>query len=161
MGFTDYLLVILVIAGIVFLFYHWIQYLKSVRRSEGYAKRRAVSLLFVGLISVIGISSIFADALFELLGLDRPLYFELISIAAYAIFAIATVLIMKTQKENTSQPLEPTIAQENSGGGDNQDHSGTGDIVSGRKIEQKAETRGTTIYVEGDYKESSKKKRTA
>ena len=103
---NNFILTIIII-GFVLIAYWYIGYLKSTRGTEGYAKRKAISLLFLGFMALIGITTVFADALFEYLGLTKPANFEWLAFAAYVVFALSTVFIMKSGNRNTSENTPP------------------------------------------------------
>lgn len=98
----EYLILSIIILGTFFLAYHYIQYLKAITGTENYARRRAIALLFLAFITMVGISSVFAEAVFEAMGLNKPINYEIISLVGYFIFAFATFKIMEGSKKNNS-----------------------------------------------------------
>ena len=114
------------IIGSVFIAYHYISYLKKTRGSDNFAKRKAITQLFLGFVTLTGLSSIFADALFDVLGLNKPMFFEVYAISAYIIFAIASVKIMNgNRRENKDDGDSKLVTQK---------HKGNGDNVAGNKV---------------------------
>lgn len=111
-----YIYIILVIGLFAFLVYQYFQFRKAQANTPGYARRKAIYLLFLGFIALIGISNVFADALFELLKLEKPENFELMSFLAYVAFAIATAVIMRPGKQEDTKKEASTIHHENSDG---------------------------------------------
>jgi len=114
----NYLLLIFVIIGLFWLASKWLSYLKATRGTEGYAKRRIFFYLFMAFITLTGITSIFANALFELLELEKPVQFEWMSFGAFVILAFAAIRIAESgQKKETKK--ETTTTQNHSGSGNN------------------------------------------
>ena len=114
----EYLIAFLVISGVIFLISKYLDFRKAVGKSEGFAQRRAVSLLFLGFTSLIGITSVLADFLFKFFQLNKPAQFEWQAFGAYVVFAVATVLIMRNKNEEGKKP-HSTITQTHSESGDN------------------------------------------
>ena len=128
----NYLILTLLIVGISAVAYKGIDYLKATRGTEGYAKRKIFSYLFLAFMALIGITTVFADALFEFLGLHKPAQFEWLALAAFAILAYAGIRIAEGSHKNTSPPVGgTTITQHHSGSGDNV--AGNKSIISGSK----------------------------
>jgi len=57
------------------------------------AQKSAMFYLFSGLVTVVGISTIFAEAIFEFLGLNQPAHFQWTALVAYLGFCAATAFI--------------------------------------------------------------------
>ena len=113
------IITILIIISIVFLGYHFIDYLKVTRGTDGFAKRRVIYYLFAGFIILSSISSLLADTICKFLQVESCQSFQYLSFAAYIVLAISSVLIFKTNSNND------TI---------NQSHLGQGDNIQGGKI---------------------------
>ena len=141
--------IILVIVALTFLGWKYIEYLKATRGTKGFAMRKMAYYLFIAFMSFIGITNVFADALFEFLKLEKPQHFEIISLIAFVFLCVAFVLIArfssKTQviyqeepKPKETPPLITNI------------HSGSGDNIAGDKTikEDKSKAVQATTYIE-------------
>ncbi len=92
-------IIILVILGVVVLGWKWMDTRAKVKSSPDYGKRMAVFYLLTAFTLLIGITTVLADAIFEFLGLEKPIYFEWITLIAFVVLCIATVLIFRDKKE--------------------------------------------------------------
>lgn len=86
--------VVIVFAVLV---YQYFQVLKVSRQKDDYGKIRAVSILFGAFVMLLGISSVFADAIFEFLGLVKPKAYEIFSLIAFTILCLFSYLIMNVK----------------------------------------------------------------
>lgn len=77
----------------------WLDTRAKVAAAPGYGKRMGVFYLLSAFTILVGITTVFADALFELLGLDKPAHFELMAFVAFGIFCAAAVLILRDKGE--------------------------------------------------------------
>lgn len=93
-----YVLALLILLSFVYLCTQYMKYLRVRSANPGYGAQKAAGYLFLALIAVIGISNIFAEAIFELLGLDKPENFEWLALAAYAVMATAMAIIFRPQQ---------------------------------------------------------------
>lgn len=100
------IITVLTLASLVFLTYHYLQYLKVKSSSPGYGKTKFARFLFLGFIAVIGISNIFAEAVFELLQLKKPENLEWQAFAAYAVMAIAYAIMFRPVNEQTGDAVD-------------------------------------------------------
>jgi len=107
------------ILGLIFLGYHFINYLKVTRGTEAFAKRKAIFYLFSGLILIGGISSILADSICDLLSLNNCQSFQYLTFAAYIVFAIASVKLFN----NTDSKSVSNV------------HHGSGDVINNDKVQ--------------------------
>lgn len=57
------------------------------------AQKSAMFYLFSGLVTVVGISTVFAEVIFEFLGLNQPANFQWMALIAYLGFCAATAFI--------------------------------------------------------------------
>ena len=130
----NYVIVILIWVGLIFLAYKYFDFRKRRAQSPGYTRRKAIALLFLGFMTFTGLASIFAEALFEYLGLEKPAQFEWMIFAAYTVFALATALIMRNA-DGSSERSKSSIDQRHTGSGDNIGHDKVvGDKFGGNKI---------------------------
>ncbi|MCB9233385.1 MAG: tetratricopeptide repeat protein [Bacteroidia bacterium] len=122
-----YFLIILVFLIITFLIYKYFQVRKAQAQSEGFQKRRVINILFLAFTTLIGITTLLEDAIFSILNqylhITKPSHFDWIALAAFFIFALATVVIMWNRKP-----------AEGSGSPSKQIHSGSGDNTGGDKV---------------------------
>lgn len=95
----DYLLIALLLTGLIFLTYKYIEYLKARSTTPGYTQRKVAGFLFLGFITLVGISNVFAEALFEMLELSKPKHFEAYAFGTYVVMAIALVLLTRRTGE--------------------------------------------------------------
>ena len=109
----NYLILILIIIVLGLLAWHRINYLKATGGTEAFAKRSATYYLFAGFISVTGFTSLFAPAIFEAIGLNKPEQFEWMAFGAYFIFALSTVLIMRKDSQKKLLHCGHSKAQRN------------------------------------------------
>ena len=118
------LFILIVLLGLIFLVYKWIEMKKAVSTTDGYAQRKAVFYLFSAFIALIGITSIFAEAIFEMLGLRKPEQFEWYALAAYVAFCLATAIIFKGKNgdKETGAKINQAI-QQNIGDGNVQNNT--------------------------------------
>jgi len=150
-------IITLIIIGFVLISYWYIGYLKVTRGTEGYAKRKATGRLFLGFMALIGITTVFADALFEFLGLTKPANFEWLAFAAYVVFALATVFIMKRENRNTSE-ITPPAKTPQTITTINQTHNGSGDNTAGDKIVHGDKVTGIKTVINYPSKKKDKSK---
>jgi hypothetical protein len=92
--------------------------LKISRQKDDYGKVKVVSMLFGAFVLLLGVSSIFADAIFEFLGLEKPQAFEILSLISFSILCLFSFLIMDIkviqQKRATSKERESIFDYSNS-----------------------------------------------
>lgn len=135
----DYTLIIITLLGVIFLAYRFMIYLGEVRSAPGYAKRKVIGYLFLAFISLTGIIPLFRDSVMNALGLEMPEYFTEYSFGAFAVLAIAAVLILRSDKKSISN----TEVKQSNQNGDNvagdkiQGDKVDGDKIGGDKIDKK------------------------
>ncbi len=88
-------LFVLVVLGV--LIYQYFQVLKVSRSRDDYGRVKVITRLVAAFILLLGISSIFADAIFEFLGLTKPQNYEVFTLTGFTILCIASYLIMNLQ----------------------------------------------------------------
>lgn len=96
----NYLIILIVIVGIIILVKEWLKFRTVAVSSPDYGKRKAVHYLLFAFLTFTAISSVFADALFELLNLKKPHSFEVYSLVAFGLLCLATVLIFRSTPKN-------------------------------------------------------------
>ncbi len=152
-------------SSFVFLAYHYISYMKTAHVSPGHALKKAAFYLFSGFVLLVSISNIFADAIFEILGLTKPANYEIMSFLGYCVFAAAIVMIFKNNKpdlpmektketveDKKSPPPQQTIIK--------QSHFGAGDIIAGDKIGKQINMGDGSTYIGNQNVPPSDKKNT-
>lgn len=127
----NYFITILIIAGVIYLAAQYINYLKAVNTTPDAPRRKAVSFLLMGFISLISVTTIFADAIFELLGLEKPAQFEWMAFAAFVVFAIVTAYIFK-QRNNIVEVKEEETSKDKAQSKQNNIEVNNSSFVSGR-----------------------------
>ena len=147
----NYIIIILVLLGAFFLTYHFIQYRKSVGKSEGFALRKIIMFLLIGFTTIAGFSTIFADFAYNLLGIPKPLYFELYPLFGYLIFAVSTVYVIKYSKTKSEAELVQK-GHANQGQGDNINVKSSQNVLVNNKLES-----GAQIVINSPSKPEKKK----
>lgn len=100
MNLTLLLAIVILLIGAVFMINKYLEYKKHVGQSPNYVKQVAIRTLFLGFTLLVGLSSIFADVLFSYLKLDKPQYFETITLVAYTIFSVGVAKIAFSPPSN-------------------------------------------------------------
>ena len=80
-------ILIVVIVGVFLLIWKYLDYRKEVSKGEGFAQRKVVRMLLVAFTLLVGFTSVFAEALFEFLGLEQPAQLEYLAFAAFVVFS--------------------------------------------------------------------------
>lgn len=97
----------LVIIGGFISLWKWMNVLKATRTSPGYSPRMIVFYLLTALSVLIGLNTVFADLLFQILkpfGITQtPSNYAWYSLTAYVVFCISAILISKYWKENNKK----------------------------------------------------------
>ncbi len=95
----------IIVIGLFVLAWKWLQVRQVTSLTPGYSQRIAIFYLLSGFTVFIGISSVFAEVLFEFLGLQKGIHFEWIGLISYIAFCLASVLIFKVKTDGSDKKV--------------------------------------------------------
>lgn|GEM_PF-1381958 len=95
-----------IIGCITFLIYYWLKKRAEIHTSDGHLPKMALMYLFAAYSILVGITSVFDEALFSILeqylGVTRPAHFEWMALGAFVILCFVYYLIVNSGNNQTS-----------------------------------------------------------